>query len=169
MPPLPQDRNPSAGSSRARHSSELPSQSFRLPSLYRVKSCPQNGALVSEMHHCDDYSALSAADIPFYLVAQAAINGAGSLGMISAPLIIGALSKRDLHQGWRTFYVRILELSFFHAPETYMSSSGSRLRYGVHPPCFYLSAIDLRHDIPVMIISAYGRSSSSLISLELSY
>lgn len=39
-------------------------------------------------------------------VAQACINIAAALGAISAPLIIGALTKNDIENGWRKFYVR---------------------------------------------------------------
>lgn len=45
--------------------------------------------------------------IAYLKVAQAAMNVAASLGAISAPLIIGALTKANPHRGWRNFYVRI--------------------------------------------------------------
>lgn len=39
-------------------------------------------------------------------VAQACINIAAALGAMSGPLVIGALTKADIENGWRTFYVR---------------------------------------------------------------
>ena len=42
-----------------------------------------------------------------YLVAQACINVAAALGAISGPLIIGALTKKDVENGWRNFYVSV--------------------------------------------------------------
>ena len=33
------------------------------------------------------------------------MNVAAALGACSAPLIIGALTKRNAHTGWRNFYV----------------------------------------------------------------
>ena len=38
-------------------------------------------------------------------MAQACINVAAALGAISGPLVIGALTKGDLKNGWRNFYV----------------------------------------------------------------
>ena len=40
-----------------------------------------------------------------FAVAQAGINIAAALGAISGPLIIGALTKGDIENGWRKFYV----------------------------------------------------------------
>lgn len=37
-------------------------------------------------------------------VAQAGMNVAAGLSAISAPLIIGALTQRNAHEGWRYFY-----------------------------------------------------------------
>lgn len=39
-------------------------------------------------------------------MAQGLIQTAGALGMITAPLCIGALSQRNPRTGWRTFFVR---------------------------------------------------------------
>ena len=38
-------------------------------------------------------------------MAQACINVAAALGAISGPLVIGAMTKGDLKNGWRNFYV----------------------------------------------------------------
>jgi len=38
-------------------------------------------------------------------VAQAVINIAAALGAISGPLIIGALTKGNIENGWRKYYV----------------------------------------------------------------
>ena len=38
---------------------------------------------------------------------QAGINIAAAGGAISGPLIIGAMTKADLENGWRNFYVCI--------------------------------------------------------------
>lgn len=41
-------------------------------------------------------------------VAQACMNIAAAMGAISGPLIIGALTKANVRDGWRTFYVSAL-------------------------------------------------------------
>lgn len=43
-----------------------------------------------------------------FAVAQACINIAAALGAISGPLIIGALTKGDVEDGWRKYYVSSL-------------------------------------------------------------
>ena len=40
------------------------------------------------------------------LVAQAGINVAAAVGACVGPLIIGALTKANVENGWRKFYVR---------------------------------------------------------------
>jgi hypothetical protein len=39
-------------------------------------------------------------------VAQALVNVAALLATVSGPLIIGALTQRNTHTGWRIYYVR---------------------------------------------------------------
>ena len=48
-------------------------------------------------------------------VAQAAVSASGFLGMITGPLVAGALSKRDMHTGWRNFYVSNLSVANFYS------------------------------------------------------
>lgn len=63
------------------------------------------------------------------LVAQAAINVAAALGAISGPLIIGALTERNVKDGWRNFYVGF-DNPFNIAEKTDSKLSGSRWLFG---------------------------------------
>ena len=61
-------------------------------------------------------------------MAQAGINIAAALGAISGPLIIGAMTKGDLQNGWRNYYVSLLIPSRF---ATSNNCSGFKWDYGV--------------------------------------
>lgn len=80
-----------------------------------MKFYPENGDQVSwfprrDVHHAEAN--------PRGTVAQACINIAAALGAISGPLIIGALTKGDVKNGWRNYYVsRFLQSTVHYVDE----------------------------------------------------
>ena len=75
---------------------------YQVAMWYQARSYHENGDQVSwfprrDVHHAEAN--------PRGTVAQACINIAAALGAISGPLIIGALTKGDVTNGWRNYYV----------------------------------------------------------------
>ena len=63
------------------------------------------------------------------IVAQVWINTAAAIGACVGPLIIGALTKADLQDGWRKFWVRRSNPGDMYYAD--LNLSGLKWRYGV--------------------------------------
>jgi len=77
-------------------------------------------------------------------VAQAVMNVAAGIGALLGPLCIGSLTKHNIKDGWRNFYVRELERCTYAAN----FGSGYKCHFGVSPLCVFLLDTGRLRDIP---------------------
>jgi MFS family permease len=90
-----------------------------------------------------------------FQVTQAGVNIAAILATISGPFMIGTLTKRNSHTGWRLFYVSVADSAIVRAVLT-RPDSGLKQLCGPRQPSHSLSATNPPGDTPNWIICPSG-------------